>query len=164
MGRPHPSLAAWATALLLLALPAVGSVPGQLSFQGLLLDAGGQPVTGSADLDFALFATATGGTALWSESHTGVAVQDGVYQVSLGATTPLTPALLAGGSLHLEISVDGNTLAPRQRLLAPLALLLLLYRALLPARRKRDLFAQHSLGLGTLLGGHKLLAVFRKAR
>ncbi len=104
--------------LLLAALPAVASVPGEVSFQGLLLDAGGQPVTGSIDFDFALFATATGGTALWSESHTGVAVQDGVYQVSLGATTPLTPALLAGGSLHLEISVDGNTLAPRQRLLA----------------------------------------------
>ncbi len=84
-----------------------------------------------------------------------------------GHINPLTLIRLAqmAESAGLELVASRTLLPkPRQRLLAPLALLLLLYRALLPARRKRDLFAEHSLGLGTLLGGHKLLAVFRKAR
>ena len=82
-----------------------------------------------------------------------------------GHINPLTLIRLAqmAESAGLEL-VASRTLVPkpRQRLLVPLALCLLLYRALLPARRKRDLFAEHTLGLRTLLGGHKLLAVFRR--
>ncbi|MEZ4332530.1 MAG: hypothetical protein R3F35_12285 [Myxococcota bacterium] len=97
---------------------ASAQVPGQVSFQGLLLDAGGQPVTGNVDLAFALFADASGGTPLWSESHPATAVIDGVYDVALGSTTPLTPAVLAGTTRHLEVTVDGETLTPRRPLLA----------------------------------------------
>ena len=120
MRKRHPLFSFLSGALLLsgLALAAYAGVPGQVNFQGLLLDAAGDPVTGSADFDFALFASETGGTAVWTESHVGVAVQDGVYQVALGETTPLTPGLLAGGSLYLEITIDSETLSPRQRLLA----------------------------------------------
>lgn len=100
--------------------PSVASaqVPGQVSFQGLLLDSSGQPVTGNVDLAFALFANASGGTPLWSESHPATAVVDGVYDVALGSVTPLTPAILAGTTRHLEVTVDGETLTPRRPLLA----------------------------------------------
>ena len=84
-----------------------------------------------------------------------------------GHINPLTLIRLAhmAETAGLDL-VDSRTLAPkpRQRLLAPLALGFLLYRALLPARRKHDLYAEHTLGLRTLLGGHKLLVVFRKPR
>jgi len=112
---------ACATALFLLGvLPLQGAaqVPGQVDFQGLLLDTAGDPVNGLVDLDFALFDAATGGTALWSELHADVSVVDGVYDVTLGSGTPLTPALLATGDMYLEISVEGETLSPRRQLLA----------------------------------------------
>lgn len=99
------------------AAPALAVVPGEVSYQGLLLDDTGTPVTASVDLGFELFEAATGGTSVWGESHPDVQVVDGVYDVRLGSTTPLTPELVAGGSLYLEISVDGETLTPRQPLL-----------------------------------------------
>jgi len=105
-------------AALLLASPLSAAVPGQVNYQGLLLDDQGQPVTGNVDLAFALFDAASGGSALWSEAHADVAVLDGVYDVVLGSSTPLTPPLVAGGALYLEIEVEGETLAPRQRLVA----------------------------------------------
>lgn len=103
---------------LALAPAASAQVPGRVSFQGLLLDSGGNPIQGSANLSFALFAAPTGGSALWSESHSGVSVTDGIYDVELGSVTPLTPALLAGGTRYLEVTVAGETLAPRRPLLA----------------------------------------------
>lgn len=118
--RTHVRKAAVLALLALLALPSIGGaqVPGQVDFQGLLLDAAGDPVNGLVDLDFALFDVDTGGSALWSELHTDVSVVDGVYDVALGSITPLTPTLLAGSSVYLEITVDGETLTPRRQLLA----------------------------------------------
>lgn len=118
MQCPRHRLMAIALATLCLMAPAGAAVPGEVSYQGLLLDSGGQPITGPVDLDFDLFDVATGGTSVWSESHTAVDVLDGVYDVVLGSTAPITPALVSGGALWLEVTVDGETLSPRQRLLA----------------------------------------------
>lgn len=93
------------------------AVPSEVHYQGLLLDDQGAPVTATVALDFELFDAAVGGSSLWAESHPAVQVVDGVYDVTLGQTSPLTPALVAGGSLHLEITVEGETLTPRQPLL-----------------------------------------------
>lgn len=93
-------------------------VPGQVAFQGLLLDDEGEPVTGDVDLAFRLYDAESGGALLWSEDHDDVPVLDGVYDVALGSTASLTPDLLVGGALYLEVEVNGETLMPRQRLLA----------------------------------------------
>jgi hypothetical protein len=108
-------LAVW---ILAVGAGAGAAVPGQVDFQGLLLDTSGQPATGSVDLDFTLFDAPAGGTALWSETLLDVPLVDGVYSVTLGATTPITPAVLGTGSLYLEIVVEGETLEPRRPLLA----------------------------------------------
>jgi hypothetical protein len=105
-------------AAVMLAAAAPAATPGQINYQGLLLDDQGQPVTGNVDLVFRLFTAAQGGTALWTEAHPDVAALDGVYDAVLGATTPITPAMIAGDSLYLEIAVEGETLTPRQRLVA----------------------------------------------
>jgi hypothetical protein len=102
----------------LLATSAPAQVPNQVPFQGLLLDAGGEPVNASVDLDFELFDALTTGTSLWSESHLGVIVVDGVYSVDLGSITPMTSMVLAGGVAFLEITVSGEMLVPRQQLLS----------------------------------------------
>jgi len=106
------------SALLVSAAAAQAIVPNQVDFQGLLLDASGQPASGAVTLTFALFDAPTGGASLWSETHPGVQVVDGVYDVTLGAQVPLTPSLLATANLHLEVEVEGETLSPRRPLLA----------------------------------------------
>jgi hypothetical protein len=103
--------------LTMAAWPASALVPAEVSYQGLLLDDVGAPVTATVTMDFELFDAPLAGNSLWTESHAGVQVVDGVYDVVLGSSTPLTAALVAGGTLHLEVTVEGETLVPRQPLL-----------------------------------------------
>jgi SAM-dependent methyltransferase/uncharacterized protein YndB with AHSA1/START domain len=82
-----------------------------------------------------------------------------------GHLSPLTLPQLGWMAERAGLAlVQARTLLPqrRQRWLAPLALPVLLYRALLPRERRRDLFAEHSASLGVLLGGRKLLLVFSR--
>ena len=107
-----------ALAVLALALPLGAAVPGQVDFQGLLLDSNGEKVNGAVDLTFRLYDAPFGGNLLWTETHPNLQVADGVYGVTLGLITPLTQDELAGGNVHLEIQVEGETLTPRRQLLA----------------------------------------------
>ena len=93
-------------------------VPGQINFQGVLLDNSNQLVSGSVNFEFALYDALTDGTQLWSESQSGVAVNGGIYTVSLGSVTPITTSILAGSAVYLEVTVDADIISPRQRLLA----------------------------------------------
>jgi SAM-dependent methyltransferase/uncharacterized protein YndB with AHSA1/START domain len=82
-----------------------------------------------------------------------------------GHVSPLPFSQLAWMAESAGLRLDeARTLLqqPRQRWLAPLALPILGYRALLSPRRRRDLFAEHSASLAVLLGGRKLLLVLRK--
>lgn len=109
-------------AVLFVAAPSPATPP-LVGYQGRVLDALGAPVNGNVALGFALFAASAGGPALWSETHPSVGVVDGVYNVDLGSVVPLDPALLAGPERWLEVTVNGETLAPRQRFTsAPYAL------------------------------------------
>ena len=86
------------------------------SYQGQLLDSGGNPVTGSVPMTFALYTSSTGGTACWTEAHSGsqaVDVQDGLFHVLLGQLTPLNTACLTG-DVYLELTVNGERLSPRE--------------------------------------------------
>ena len=84
-------------------------------YQGRLTNAGGTPINGSRNLIFRLFTTLTGGTSIWQETHNGVQVTDGLFQVVLGQTTPLDE-----GDFHqplwVETVVSGQALSPRQPL------------------------------------------------
>ena len=94
------------------------AAPAEIGYQGRLTDAAGHPLAGSVALGFALFADAEGGEALWSEAQPGVTVNEGVFHVALGSASPLPPSLFERDVLWLEVTVDGETLAPRQRLLS----------------------------------------------
>lgn len=85
------------------------------SHQGQLLDADGNPVPdGNYDVEYNLYQVASGGTSVYTESAT-VPVEDGLFTTSLGLTSLITPTLFAQPT-WLEISVEGETLAPRQQL------------------------------------------------
>lgn len=82
--------------------------PALLPVQGVLTGADGAPVTGDADLQFALYANAVGGTALWTETQT-VLVEDGLFTVYLGTLEPLDLALFRDhDALFLGVAVDAE--------------------------------------------------------
>jgi len=74
------------------------AVPGTIAFQGYLTDQAGVPVSGPANLDFAIYAGPSGGAALWGETQAPVSVSEGVFAVALGAVTPLPARLFEAGS------------------------------------------------------------------
>jgi len=90
-----------------------------LQYQGRLTD----PDTGEAVADgdftmtFRLYAEASAGTPLWTETK-DVSVKDGVFSTALGDATALDPALFNGQALWLGIKVEADAEAtPRQRIL-----------------------------------------------
>ena len=97
-----------------IAAPASAQVPSTMIHQGRLLDRSGAPVSGTQSVVYRIYDTATGGTALWSETIT-VTLDDGYFSAQLGATTPLTPALFGGRSRYLGVTVGSDSeMAPRE--------------------------------------------------
>jgi Phage Tail Collar Domain len=72
-------------------LPAAAQsqTPRLVPFQGRINDGSGAPLTGVHNLVFAIYDEATGGTHLWTESHTNVPVIAGQVNVLLGSLTDL---------------------------------------------------------------------------
>ncbi|MCH7877972.1 MAG: tail fiber domain-containing protein [candidate division Zixibacteria bacterium] len=102
-------------ALLAVAYGQSAAAPLTISHQGLLTDNNGAPLNGSFSLTFSLYSVPTGGIALWTETQT-VNPGDGLYQVTLGNSTPLSSALFSGANpaLYLGISVGADPeLTPR---------------------------------------------------
>jgi hypothetical protein len=93
------------------------AVPSKLAQQGRLLDGDEVPLSGSHQLDYALFDAATGGTELWSESQQ-VSFDDGYYSVELGAIEPLDDLVVSPLDIWLELAVDGVPLEPRMQLVS----------------------------------------------
>jgi hypothetical protein len=101
----------------------LAQVPTTLSYQGRLLqnDAAQGPVGGTIDIQFSIWSGPTGdpgATQLWSESWTGVGLSNGVFSVLLGSNgSPLVPSNFQNdSSLYLQLTIDGETLSPRQQL------------------------------------------------
>ena len=98
---------------------------GPMNYQGRLLDNAGIPLTGSYNFVVRVYDAASGGVLKYQESHSNVAVDDGVYSFLVG-----TQAKTGGDStwsvelwnccsaLYLEIAVGAETLSPRHRLAA----------------------------------------------
>lgn len=77
----------------------------KLPFQGKLIEAGA-PVNGTHNFSFSI-------DTLWAETHSNVAVTDGLYFVVLGSINPIPAAIFSGtNERQLELSVDGTALSP----------------------------------------------------
>ena len=93
------------------------AAPALINVQGKLSDAAGNSITGQAQITFVIFDAEAGGNELWREGPLTVSLTRGIYNVLLGSTSPLPPAVFKSGSVRfLEIAVNGETLAPRQRI------------------------------------------------
>ncbi len=102
-------------AVLLLAT-AAQAVPNLITYQGLLNDQNGVPVTGSVAFVFSIYTSSTGGTALWTESQT-IAVSNGIFTAQLGSVTALPTSVFGTDVLYLGIKVGADAeMTPRQRI------------------------------------------------
>ncbi len=113
----HPLFGGLVSGLLLvLALPAMGDTT--FTYQGQLQDDDGA-YSGSVDLHFELYDDETGGSAVGSPiSLDGHPVEEGLFQAELDFGDEFSD-----GPRWLEITVDGETLSPRQAVTAaPLAI------------------------------------------
>lgn len=87
----------------------------QMSHQGRLTDDSGNPVPdGNYEVQYVIYQEEAGGTGVYTETQT-IPVQDGFFTTALGVTDVMTPTIFAGPT-WLEISIEGETLTPRQRL------------------------------------------------
>jgi hypothetical protein len=112
-------IAALSLLLPLLAILTASCIAGNLtprfSHQGRLLDSSGNPVPdGDYAVQYRFFHSSTGGTAVFTDTRT-VAVEDGLFTNSIGATEFITPSIFAEPT-WMEINVNGETLTPRQYL------------------------------------------------
>ena len=76
--------------LLIVPITTFAQIPKTFNYQGYLTAANNSnmPVNSTVQMTFALYDVAVSGTALWSEVHTSVQVNDGVYSVVLGSIDP----------------------------------------------------------------------------
>lgn len=96
----------------------LGGGPGRFHYQGLLLDAEGNPFPdGDYRLHFSLYELPTATAPLWSEAWTA-SVRNGLFSVTLGLQNPL-PVFQAGQRLWLGIALaDRGELSPRHPLIS----------------------------------------------
>ena len=88
---------------------AYAQVPQLINFQAQLESF---PTT-VTPVTFSVYATPSGGTPLWTETHS-LSSTDGFIQVLLGSLEPLKEDLFAtDGERHLELMINGETLSPR---------------------------------------------------
>ena len=64
-------------------------IPHYMQFQGKATDINDTPLNGPHDLTFRIYDAETEGNLLWSETHSAVPVENGVFSVLLGGVTPL---------------------------------------------------------------------------
>jgi len=94
--------------LLLIAVnTATAQIPNQISWQGVLQDSQGELLNGNYDLTVKIYDVATGGTALWSETHNGLAITDGLVNLMLGSINDLNVSF--DSQYWLEITIGEGT-------------------------------------------------------
>ncbi len=88
------------------------AVPLEFQHQGRLFDGSGVALTANHDLTFSFYDTATGGSALWTETHTQVLFDEGYFAVQLGSIANLDADVFDGTMLYMEIAVDSASPLP----------------------------------------------------
>jgi len=98
----------------------LANVPQLINYQGFLMDPGTDQSVADAtySMTFSLYDAASGGSPVWAESQS-VQTQNGLYDVLLGSTTPLTPTIFSGSEKFLGIQVGSDPeMIPRKRIVS----------------------------------------------
>jgi hypothetical protein len=104
-------------ALIMSVSPCRADIPHLINYQGMLTDTGGNPLNGDYDLTFKIYGQSSGGSALWTETHTGTQVQDGLFNVILGSLSLLPSSVFEDTVRYLGITVGSDPeVSPRIRI------------------------------------------------
>ncbi|MEO0255045.1 MAG: hypothetical protein ABIN20_06460 [candidate division WOR-3 bacterium] len=87
------------------------AIPLNLSYQGYLTDASGNPINGTKTMNFAIYDAQTGGTQLWSSGNQNVNVSQGIFEFIL--TNVPANVFTPGAPRWLQITVESEVLSPR---------------------------------------------------
>jgi microcystin-dependent protein len=89
------------------------TAPATVGYQGRLYDQNGNPITATVSVVFALYAAATGGTAVWTETQS-VTLTDGYFTVQLGSVTAFGSTAFDGTVRYLGVTVGSDSeMTPR---------------------------------------------------
>lgn len=104
-------------ALVVGSAPYAQSVPSSITVQGFLSDTSGGsavPANGTFSMLFDVYDVDTGGSLIASAGPLNVTVTDGLYEAKL----PFSPTQFEQADRYMEITVDGELLTPRIRLVS----------------------------------------------
>ena len=90
--------------------------PDRFNYQGRLVATNGVPVNGTLTVVSRIYDQAAGGSHLWEQTSNGVAALNGIYSLEIGDDDLGT--VLTNSACWLEMTIDGDALAPRQRLVS----------------------------------------------
>ena len=99
------------------------AAPNLINYQGRLVDTNGNPLSGTYNITFTVYDAATAGTSLWTETQS-VTLENGIFGVKLGASTPLTSNVYSADTRYLGVAVGSDPeMTPRAQLVSvPFAL------------------------------------------
>jgi len=104
---------------IIVASSAWAQVPQLVTYQGLLTDTSGSPITDLVSMEFSIYDDSSGGNLIWSETHSSVSVLNGYFTVLLGGINPLGDSVFTESDRYLGIAVDGDPeTQPRARISA----------------------------------------------
>jgi len=90
-------------------LKAQTGIPQVINYHGKLKDATGNPLTGTYNFTFRLYDAETRGSLVWGpETHNGVSVTDGYFNVKLGSILPFNLDFTKPYWLSIEVNNDGE--------------------------------------------------------
>jgi len=102
------------------------AVPQLINYQGRLTNSVGVPFDTTVTLVFNVCNDSLGTTNLWIETHPGVVIIDGLFQVLLGSVTPLSASVFDGSKRWLGVQLQGG---PAPTALIPIVSVAYAYRA-----------------------------------
>lgn len=92
------------------------AIPNLISYQGVLNDDQGAPISSTVSMTFNMYDVLTGGSPLWNETQS-VQVSNGLFNVQLGTVNPIPSTVFYEDTLYLGIQVASDPeMTPRQRI------------------------------------------------
>lgn len=106
----------WILPAVLTASMAFAASPALINYQGRLVDSAGNPVTTTTSANLKLFLQEADGGSVWEQTIANVEVANGLYAFEFGDAA--LAGVLTNESCWLELTLNGETFSPRQRLVS----------------------------------------------
>ena len=105
--------------VVLLAGSVFSAVPSMINYQGRLIDSTGSGIDTTVNITFIIYDSSLAGNAKWSETHSGVIVNNGLFDIILGSVVPIQDSVFNKPNRFLGVTVSGSPeMAPRTQLVS----------------------------------------------